>query len=888
VVAAIAFGLVALSGVASIEMESVAAVAEAKSEPGDSKKNEVKPANDSGEPPAVTWPKELWGVVHDEVGRPIAGAKVRLALEKIHEYQIGRWDETLWSQEVTTGKDGVYRFSTAEFPELRHRPFMLMMSATADGYADLRNWNWYSRRDTKVDAHWSDMKLLPGRVVHGRVVNHVGQPVPGAIVKATGDFGINQFGRSQAWNPRKTDEDGKFSFAVPSKLEGPIELWVVSPDWAPQRVSMPKQGDELSDVRLQSGGRVSGTVTLEDGSPVAGVVVTAKSVDDGTLPNTGFAAELAVKTDAQGRYQLPPIDGIYKVYLSQAEETNDRLGDNFVVGDVPPPPVSPAKVAVSGHQEVTLDFHAGPTLTVRGAVRWPDGKPVADCQVQASFLPDGFGTGIWLDDTRTDGDGRYTVELPKPIDAISISVFGAYDDQRVWHFAEAAEGVKAEQASLQFIKLGRLTENVKGIDWVLKSKEDIPGMQSAQPQVKDAATLELEKLERRYKLRQQEYREVEAKATTLEEQMKLLERDPRVLMAADYLAFEEQHRGQDVGLAALQKLNSLASSVSDLMPKLPEARKEMYRRLAEHYLTHPDLDITFKNVSAGPQSPLGPELLQKAIDASAERTVQAAAIYYLASQHLEIANHASMVDLIMEDAESRQPRDERRLAILRQALEKLKGIDPQAERDAAIKLAERLKRDYSDVREPRRTSEASGVFERRPETAEQARSEPGYGALADSLLFDLQKLQIGMPAPDIETEKDGKREYATQYLGKVTLLMFDYSFNEAPLRAIADWAKQQTGKPLDVLVVRTKVSGQSDDFDAAAFAPLRFIAEENGGPIATQWNIRRRPTFFVVDGNGVIQARDFPEAPYHLVSELLKGAAAETDRVFVPKPEATN
>jgi hypothetical protein len=105
------------------------------------------------------------------------------------------------------------------------------------------------------------------------------------------------------------------------------------------------------------------------------------------------------------------------------------------------------------------------------------------------------------------------------------------------------------------------------------------------------------------------------------------------------------------------------------------------------------------------------------------------------------------------------------------------------------------------------------------------------------------------------------------------------------LRAIADWAKQQAGKPLDVLGVRTTFPGQSDDFDASGFSPLRFVMEENGGPIATHWNIRRRPTYFVVDGNGVIRARNFPEVPYHLAGELLNGAAAETDRVFVPKPD---
>ena len=278
--------------------------------------------------------------------------------------------------------------------------------------------------------------------------------------------------------------------------------------------------------------------------------------------------------------------------------------------------------------------------------------------------------------------------------------------------------------------------------------------------------------------------------------------------------------------------------------------------------------------------------MQKAIDTSPHRTVQAAAIYQLACYQSELADHAEMVPMMIEEAEAKQPRDEGMLIALRQATEKLMGVDSAALRENSIRLAERLKRDYADVREPQRVFNESGIFWRQPETNEQARAKPGYGALADGLLFDLKQLQVGMPAPDIATETDGKQDFATQYLGKVTLLMFDYSFNEHQERSIADWSKQRTGKPLDVLVVRTRLPGEPTEFDTSEFAPLRFIAEDNGGPIATQWSIRRRPTVFVVDGNGIIRARRLNDVPYHLVSTLLKGAA-ETDRVFAPWTEVT-
>ena len=140
-------------------------------------------------------------------------------------------------------------------------------------------------------------------------------------------------------------------------------------------------------------------------------------------------------------------------------------------------------------------------------VRWADGSPVVDCQVQASFMPPGFGGGIWMDDTRTDAEGNYTVTLPKPIDGISINVIGAYDSNRVWHFGNPADNVQAKQKSLQFIGLGDLTADVEGIDWVLKSEDKVEELRPVAPQQDDAATLELKKLERRYNLRQQELQE---------------------------------------------------------------------------------------------------------------------------------------------------------------------------------------------------------------------------------------------------------------------------------------------------------------------------------------------------------------------------------------------
>src|SRR5262249_36876792 len=114
--------------------------------------------------PAVEWPVAVRGTIKDADGKPIAGARVRFDFEKIHEYNIGRWDENLNSQSLVTGEDGVYRFDTSQFPKLTHRPFCLTLTCMADGYADTKWWNWYGRNDRSVKEVLTNIKLLPGRL----------------------------------------------------------------------------------------------------------------------------------------------------------------------------------------------------------------------------------------------------------------------------------------------------------------------------------------------------------------------------------------------------------------------------------------------------------------------------------------------------------------------------------------------------------------------------------------------------------------------------------------------------------------------------------------------------------------------------------------------------
>jgi Zn-dependent protease with chaperone function/protocatechuate 3,4-dioxygenase beta subunit len=418
----------------------------------------------------VKWPRVLRGVIRDINGKPIAGARVRFDCEKIHEYSIGRWDEVLDSQSLVTGADGIYSFDAAKLPKLTHRPFSLTLTCTAEGYADTRWWNWYSRKDIDVGEHLTNVDMKPGRVVAGRCVDPNGLPVAGAVVKmASGyDSNANNGLSSWAWAPRETDADGKFSFSVPRTGDASFEIWAIHPEWSPKRMAVPKDRDHLGDIRLERGAPVEGTVLHTDGTPAAGVVVVAESVDSGDLPSIGFAVHVAARTDGAGHYTMQPLAGAYKIFLSQAEKNENSLEHPFAVAAAPLPVVTPARVELAGTEPKVVDFRGGRTLTVSGTIRWLDGRPVGGSEVQASYMPEDNGTGIWIARALTDEEGRYTIELPNPIADVSIHSSGEYDEDRVWCSAFPVDTVDAEQRSEQNIQLKPLDDDLDGADWVLK------------------------------------------------------------------------------------------------------------------------------------------------------------------------------------------------------------------------------------------------------------------------------------------------------------------------------------------------------------------------------------------------------------------------------------
>lgn len=265
------------------------------------------------------------GVVVDEQGKPVAGAKVQARLSTSPKPPTGdgrvRYGGTFATakEPVTTDVDGRWRIDgvpthpEAELAIVATHPDFVSddvfgQSAKASGVTT-----------AKLRAGTAALTLKRGVVVRGTVTDPAGKPVTDAVV-------IHRYHSSNAFpttNKFPTDAAGRYR--LPALPTGPTAVTVLAAGWAPQMREVDlKDGLPAQDFRLAPGKPARLRIVDAAGRPVpkAGVIplewkgsraiTSMRAVDNVNLPDVGIPTQ----ADADGVWHWAAApDGAVKVLI---------------------------------------------------------------------------------------------------------------------------------------------------------------------------------------------------------------------------------------------------------------------------------------------------------------------------------------------------------------------------------------------------------------------------------------------------------------------------------------------------------------------------------------------------------------------------------------------
>jgi hypothetical protein len=324
--------------------------------------------------------RALHGVVHDSVGKPIAGATVR----------AGRSFDFV---ETTSGADGTFAVDAPVVEDI------VLVSTWRTGYEEFST--------TVGGSPPLEIELTAAPALRGRVVDAKGAPVAGARVVATSilrtDAPDSASPPFPATAPIETsgDVDGRFSVRFRG---GPtVDAVVISaPGFATQRVVLSDDASEETSIVLAALHELTGRVVRSDtGAPVGGVRIAElpPDVDDPKDDDVVRLGRVLAVTAADGSFRIAAIGA------------GPRRLAAFGAALLPRPLV----VEVPHVESVRLDVD--PSLAIAGRLTFEDGAPAPEVDVTAFAHPRGADK-IWPEQAApsvtTRADGRFVVSNLRP------------------------------------------------------------------------------------------------------------------------------------------------------------------------------------------------------------------------------------------------------------------------------------------------------------------------------------------------------------------------------------------------------------------------------------------------------------------------------------------
>jgi len=187
-------------------------------------------------------------------------------------------------------------------------PGTYTLTAAASGYRNATVPPVTVANESDVPA--VDVRMEAGRTVRGRVLDAIGNPIPGAMVMAAASGGPPT-GRDAM--PATSDVNGTFLVTAPA--DGPIDLTAVAGGFPPARVVgvQPEDGVDVT-LRAPRAGRVRLSVLDAAGTALAGARVTFKAVPDYLGADFATMFNKPTPTDAGGVTTVPSLaPGAYEL-----------------------------------------------------------------------------------------------------------------------------------------------------------------------------------------------------------------------------------------------------------------------------------------------------------------------------------------------------------------------------------------------------------------------------------------------------------------------------------------------------------------------------------------------------------------------------------------------
>ncbi|HZL35943.1 MAG TPA: carboxypeptidase regulatory-like domain-containing protein [Tepidisphaeraceae bacterium] len=239
----------------------------------------------------------LQGRVVDKQGKPIADALVTIAKWRDEPGVGGFWGRT--------DADGRFKWNSAPADAV----------TLSIGDAD------YMPATVVAIANGKELAVVlePAIIVRGTVVD---DETGGAIEKFAVSAIIENVNPRMETDMQVPSAAGNFQLRLTERGEL-YSVRVQAPGYLPvqsPRVGQGGRGTLVFNVRMKRGRRITGIILGPDGKPASGADVALEEImavqaDNGVLRRNPGANAVVVKTDAAGRFALPPRQGLIKVLV---------------------------------------------------------------------------------------------------------------------------------------------------------------------------------------------------------------------------------------------------------------------------------------------------------------------------------------------------------------------------------------------------------------------------------------------------------------------------------------------------------------------------------------------------------------------------------------------